>query len=223
MKLRQGLVVLLFRSLTSLICRIDDSQLARVPLRGPLIIYTNHVNVLEIPIIYTRLHPRPIHGLVYADRWKNRLLGWVLDACESIPLHRGEPDITALRAGIDRLREGHILIISPEGTRSGHGRLQVAHAGVVTLALHSGAPLLPIAYVGGEHYKDNLRRLRRTDFRLAVGQPLRLEPRAVRTTREAREQMLKGLMYELAALMPAELRGQFAAAPDDAGMYLRRA
>ncbi len=223
MKLRQRLVVLFFRSLTSLISRIDDSQLARVPSRGPLIIYTNHVNVLEIPIIYTRLHPRPIHGLVYADRWKNRLLGWVLDACESIPLHRGEPDIAALRAGIERLREGHILIISPEGTRSGHGRLQAAHAGVVTLALHSGAPLLPIAYVGGEHYKENLRRLRRTDFRLVVGPPLRLEPPGARPTREAREQMLNALMCELAALMPEKLRGQFAGPRDGAGMYLRRA
>jgi 1-acyl-sn-glycerol-3-phosphate acyltransferase len=217
------LVVLFFRGLTSLICRIDDTQLARVPSRGPLIIYTNHVNVLEIPIIYTRLHPRPIHGLVYADRWKNRLLGWVLDACESIPLHRGEPDIAALRAGIEHLREGHILIISPEGTRSGHGRLQAAHAGVVTLALHGGAPLLPIAYVGGEHYKENLRRLRRTDFRLVVGPLLRLEPPGARPTREAREQMLNALMCELAALMPEKLRGQFAGPRDGAGMYLRRA
>ncbi len=210
MKLRQRLVVGFFRGLTSLICRIDDTQLTRVPQRGPLIIYTNHVNVLEIPIIYTHLHPRPVHGLVYADRWKNRLLGWVLDSCESIPLHRGEPDITALRAGIERLRAGHILIISPEGTRSGHGRLQRAHAGVVTLALHSGAPLLPIAYVGGEGYKENLRRLRRTDFRLVVGRPLRLVARGARPTREAREHMLDELMAELAGLMPEEFRGDYA-------------
>ena len=223
MKLRQRLVVLFFRGLTSLMCRIDDAQLARVPLRGPLIIYTNHVNLLEIPIIYTRLHPRPIHGLAFADRWNNRLLGWVLDACESIPLHRGEPDLAALRAGIERLREGHILLISPEGTRSGHGRLQVAHAGVVTLALHSGAPLLPIAYVGGEHYKENLRRLRRTDFHLVVGQPLRLEARGARATREVREQMLDELMHELAALMPEEFHGEYASPRDGAGMYLRRA
>lgn len=223
MKLRQRVVVFFFRGLTSLMCRIDDAQLARVPRRGPLIIYTNHVNVLEIPIIYTRLHPRPLHGLVYAERWKNRLLGWVLDAAESIPLHRGEPDITALRAGIERLREGHILIISPEGTRSGHGRLQAAHAGVVTLALHSGAPLLPIAYVGGEHYKENLRRLRRTDFHLVVGRPLHLVPGSARPTREAREGMLDGLMRELAALMPEELRGEFGGPRKGPATYLRLA
>jgi 1-acyl-sn-glycerol-3-phosphate acyltransferase len=222
-KLQQRLVVLFFRGLTSLICRIDDAQLARVPRRGPLIIYTNHVNIIEIPIIYTRLYPRPIHGLAYADRWKSRLVGWLLDVCESIPLHRGEPDITAIRAGLERLREGHILLISPEGTRSGHGRLQVAHAGVVMLALHSGAPLLPIAYVGGERYKKNLRKLRRTDFHLVVGQPLRLEARGARPTREAREQMLNELMHELAALMPVELRGEFSSPPKAPTAYVHRA
>ena len=223
MKLQQRLVVLFFRGLTSLICRIDDAQLARVPRRGPLIIYTNHVNIIEIPIIYTRLYPRPLHGLAYADRWKSRLVGWLLDVCESIPLHRGEPDITAIRAGLERLREGHILLISPEGTRSGHGRLQVAHAGVVMLALHSGAPLLPIAYVGGERYKENLRKLRRTDFHLVVGQLLRLQARGGRPTREAREQMLAELMHELAALMPVELRGEFASPPTAPAIYVKRA
>lgn len=223
MKLQQRLVVLFFRGLTSLVCRIDDAQLVRVPRRGPLIIYTNHVNIIEIPIIYTRLYPRPMHGLAFADRWKSRLIGWLLDVCESIPLHRGEPDITAIRTGLERLREGHILLISPEGTRSGHGRLQAAHAGVVTLALHSGAPLLPIAYVGGERCKENLRKLRRTDFHLVVGQPLRLEAHGARPTREAREQMLAELMYELAALMPAELRGEFAGRPTAPAAYLQRA
>ena len=223
MKLQQRLVVLFFRGLTSLICRIDDAQLARVPRRGPLIIYTNHVNIIEIPIIYTRLYPRPIHGLAFADRWKSRLVGWLLDVCESIPLHRGEPDLTAIRAGLERLREGHILLISPEGTRSGHGRLQAAHAGVVTLALHSGAPLLPIAYVGGERYKENLRKLRRTDFHLVVGQPLRLVARGARPTREAREQVLNELMHELAGLMPVEYRGEFADPPKAPAVYVKRA
>jgi len=51
-----------FYALTSLLCRIEGSQISRVPPRGPLILVSNHVNVLEIPVLYTRLWPRPISG-----------------------------------------------------------------------------------------------------------------------------------------------------------------
>lgn len=210
MSLSQRGAVIFFRGLTSLLCRIDDRQLTQVPTRGPLIIFTNHVNILEIPIIYTRLKPRHVHGLIYAERWRNRLLGWLLDVCESIPLHRGEPDIAALRRGLERLREGHILIISPEGTRSGHGALQEAHAGVVTLALHSGAPLLPVAYAGAEKWRGNLRRLRRTDFHVRVGQLFHLDAHGEIVTREVRRQMIDEMMYQIAALLPPQYRGQYA-------------
>jgi hypothetical protein len=56
--LSEDLIAGTLRSITSLICRIDDAEFASIPGQGPLIIYTNHVNILEIPILYTRLRPR---------------------------------------------------------------------------------------------------------------------------------------------------------------------
>jgi 1-acyl-sn-glycerol-3-phosphate acyltransferase len=204
------MVVGTFKGLTTLLCRIDDAQLARVPDRGPLIIVTNHVNILEIPIIYTRLQPRPIVGLVSAHRWENPLLRWLLEVVGAIPLRRGTADITALRRAVEILKAGSILIISPEGTRSGHGRLQKALPGVVLLALHSGAPLLPVVYHGSERYREDLRRLRRTDFHLGVGRPFYLDARGEAVTRPVRQQMVDEIMYQLSALLPPAYRGVYA-------------
>jgi 1-acyl-sn-glycerol-3-phosphate acyltransferase len=209
MTLSHFFVVTTLRSLTSIICRIDDAQLARVPDQGPLIIATNHVNIIEIPIIYTHLQPRPVSGMVLADRWENPLLGWILDVGETIPLRRGEPDIGALRTAIERLKAGHMIIIDPEGTRSGDGRLQKGNPGAVLLALRSGAPLLPVVFHGSEHYKENLRRLRRTDFNIEVGRPFHLDAGGRRVTRQVRQQMIDEVMYQMAALLPPSYRGVY--------------
>jgi len=214
-------VVAFFRALTGLLCRIDDAHLARVPARGPLIVVTNHVNLLEIPIIFTHLQPRPVTGLVSAHRWDNRWLRWILETCGGIPLRRGESDISALRRGLAALAAGVIVIISPEGTRSHDGRLQPAHPGVVTLALHSDAPLLPVAYYGSEHYREDWRRLRRTDFHIAVGRPFRLEPGVARVTRQVRQEMLDRVMRQVAALLPPAYRGAYAEPDSAADRYLR--
>ncbi len=210
MSLSQRFIVALFRILTGALFRIDSSQAGRIPLEGPLILVTNHINIMEIPVIYSRLQPRKLHGLVLADRWKNPLVGWGLDACGTIPLERGGVNLEAMRRALAVLEAGEMLIISPEGTRSGHGRLQPAHPGVVTLALKSGAPLVPIGYSGGEGYKENFKKLRRTPFHMAVGQPFRLVAEGAAPSREQRMQMLDEIMYRVAAILPPEYRGVYA-------------
>jgi 1-acyl-sn-glycerol-3-phosphate acyltransferase len=209
MSFSQRLIVALFNGLTNAIFRIDDSQISRIPTQGPLILVTNHINIMEIPILYGRLQPRPMHGLMLADRWKNRVVAWGLNACGTIPLERGGVNLDAMRLALDVLRAGEMLIIMPEGTRSGDGRLQAGNPGVVTLALKSGAPLLPIAYSGGEHYQQNLKKLRRTPFHLAVGEPFWLKASST-LDRQVRQQMMDEVMYRLAVLLPPAYRGVYA-------------
>ncbi len=209
MTLTHRIVIATFKGLTSLLCRIDDAQLAQVPERGPLILIANHVNILEIPILYTRLQPRPVTGFAAAYRWEALWTRWLLDVCGAIPLHRGEADIAALRKALELLRAGHIIAIAPEGTRSEHGRLQQAHPGVVLLALHSGAPLLPVVYYGAEHYRGNLRRLRRTDFHIVVGEPFYIDAGGAKVTRQVRRQIVDEIMYQMAALLPPAYRGVY--------------
>jgi len=218
--LTHRIVIATLKGLTSLLCRIDDAQLARVPDQGPLILVANHVNILEIPILYTRLQPRPVTGFAAAYRWEKLWTRWLLDVCGAIPLHRGEADIAALRQALELLKAGYIFAIAPEGTRSGHGRLQQAHPGVVILALRSGAPLLPVVYYGAEYYRDNLRRLRRTDFHIVVGEPFHVDAGGVRVTRQVRQQIVDEIMYQMATLLPPAYRGVYSDLSAATGKYL---
>jgi 1-acyl-sn-glycerol-3-phosphate acyltransferase len=221
MTLTYWVVTSTIKGLIRLLCRVDDAQLAQVPDRGPLILVANHVNFLEVPLLYTYLQPRPMAGFAKAETWDHPLLRLLADLWEAIPLHRGEADMAALRQALKALEAGHILGMAPEGTRSGHGRLQRGHTGVVLLALRSGAPLLPMVYYGGELFWRNLNRLRRTDFHIVVGQPFYLDAGGVKVTRQVRQQMTDEIMYQMAALLPQVYRGFYSDLAAATEAYLR--
>jgi 1-acyl-sn-glycerol-3-phosphate acyltransferase len=200
------------KGLTRLLCRIDDAQLALVPGQGPLIIVANHVNFMDVPLLFTHLRPRPVSALIKAETWDNPAMGWLFNTAggsSAIPVRRGEADIDALRQGLRVLKAGHILAVAPEGTRSGHGRLQHGQPGIVMLALHSGAPILPVVYYGGERLQHNLKRLRRTDFHIRVGDPFFLDAGGRRVARDTRQAMTDEIMYQMAALLPPAYRGVY--------------
>jgi 1-acyl-sn-glycerol-3-phosphate acyltransferase len=209
------------KRLTRILCRVDDAQLAHVPAQGPLILIANHVNFLEVPLLYTHLQPRPVTGFAKIETWHNPAMGFLFDLYGAIPLRRGEADVAAFRRGLAILEAGHILTVAPEGTRSGHGRLGRGHPGVVMLALRSGAPLLPMAYYGGESLRQNVARLRRTDFHIVVGRPFYLDAGGVKMTREVRQQMVDEIMYQLAALLPPAYRGHYSNLAVATEQYLR--
>jgi 1-acyl-sn-glycerol-3-phosphate acyltransferase len=209
------------KGLTRLLCRIDDGQLSRVPNQGPLIIVSNHINFLEVPLLYTHLQPRQVTGFAKAETWDNPAMGFLFNLWQAIPLRRGEADINAMRLALKALQNGKILAVAPEGTRSGHGRLGRGHPGVVTIALQSGAPLLPIVYYGNEHFKHNISRLQRTDFRINVGNPFLLDSRGMKVTRQVRRQMTDEIMYQLAILLPPNYRGYYSDINFARDTYLR--
>ena len=209
------------KALTRVICHVDDAQLAHVPQRGPLILVANHINFLDVPLLLTHLQPRPVTGFAKAETWDSPFMAPLFDLWGAIPLRRGEADVGALRRALKALEEGFILAVAPEGTRSGDGCLQRGHPGVVLLALRSGAPLLPVVYYGGERFKHNVRRFRRTDFHIVVGHPFHLHVKGVRVTREVRQQMADEVMYQLAALLPPAYRGHYANLGSATESYLR--
>ena len=221
MTLKRRVVDATMHGLINVLCRVDEAQLAKIPDRGPLILVANHVNFLEIPVLYTRMDKRLLRVLAKAETWGNPFKEFLFDLSMAIPVQRGEADMSAVRLAVQALEAGHILAVAPEGTRSGDGRLQRGHPGVVMLALRSGAPLLPMAYYGGETFWRNLPRLRQTDFRVVVGQPFTLDARGVKITREVRQQMVDEIMCQIAALLPPAYRGYYADMKAATGTYLR--
>ena len=211
MSLPKRIAAAFFTALTGLMFRVDAAQLAKVPGGGPLIIVTNHVHIPEIPTLYVRLLPRKVYGMAQAEKVLARnLWGAILRWIDTIPVWRGEADLNALRTGIRRLTEGNIILLDPEGTRSHDGRLQKGQPGAILMALHSGAPILPVVHFGSENYRENLKRLRRTDMHYVVGKPFRVEAGGERVTSAVRQQMIDEVMFQMAGILPPQYRGAYA-------------
>ncbi|MGD0877118.1 MAG: lysophospholipid acyltransferase family protein [Anaerolineales bacterium] len=211
MNLFQKIAALFFKALTGLMFRVDAAALAKIPRDGPLIIVANHVHIPEIPTLYVRLLPRKVYGMAQAERVLDRnLWGAILRWINTIPVWRGEADLNALRTGMRRLTEGAIILLDPEGTRSHDGRLQKGLPGAILMALHSGAPLLPVVHYGSENYQENLKHLRRTVLHYVVGKPFRLNPGEERVTSAIRQQMIDEVMVQMARLLPPQYRGAYA-------------
>ena len=194
---------------TNIMCRIDASDLHKVPKSGPLIVYSNHTGLIEVPLIFAHLQPRPVKGIAKVETWDGWFLRWVFNVWDAIPIRRGEADLTAMRVSLEALEKRFIVGISPEGTRNKTGMLIKGHPGIITLALRSKAPLLPIVHWGGENFSKNLKRLKRTDFHIRVGEPFKLHPGDERVTKDVRQQMVDEMMYRMAAMLPEYYRGAY--------------
>jgi 1-acyl-sn-glycerol-3-phosphate acyltransferase len=210
MNLLRWITAAFLRALTGLMFRVDATQLTKVPRRGPLIIVTNHVHIPEIPTLYTRLWPRRVYGMAQAEHVFDRnITGSILRLFGTIPVWRGEADLHALRTGIKKLSEGNIILLDPEGTRSHNGCLQKGRPGAILMALHSGAPLLPVVHYGSENYRENLKHLRRTDLKYVVGKLFRVDAGGQRVTSCIRQQMIDEVMFQMAGLLPPQYRVRY--------------
>ena len=197
------------RFLTGLLLKVDAEQLKRIPLEGPIIIIVNHVNMLELPTIYSRIPSDLGTGFSKVENWDNPIFRLLFSNWDVIPIERDTVDMTAMRRGLQALDEGRILFITPEGTRSHDGRLQEGKPGVVMMALRSGAPVWPVACYGGEAFKANLKRLRRTEYHIAVGHPFRVSPDVEKVSGDVRRRITDEMMAQIAALLPPAYRGVY--------------
>jgi 1-acyl-sn-glycerol-3-phosphate acyltransferase len=203
-------------------CRIRKENWENIPHEGPLLAYANHTGMVEAPVMYTQLQPRPkTTALAKVETWDNWFLNWVFNLWEIIPIRRGEADMDALRKSLEMLEKGYILGISPEGTRSKSGKLLRAHGGVAMLALKSGAPLIPVAHWGGENFGANVKKFKRTDFNIRVGRQFYLDDHGQRVSKEIRQQMADEMMYQLAKLLPEYYRGEYSDIENATEKYLR--
>ncbi|HCR72342.1 MAG TPA: hypothetical protein DIW23_12915 [Anaerolineae bacterium] len=203
------LTVFLIKIWIRLTCHVDVSELQKVPMNGPLIAITNHTGQIEVPIMFAYLQPRKITAWAKAEAFDNLFLKVIFGIWKIIPVRRGEADIKSLKVAVKMIKDGYIFGIAPEGTRNKTGKLLRAMPGTVLLALHSGAPILPIVHWGGENYLKNLKSFKRTDFHIRVGEPFKLNVEGVKVNGEIREQIADEMMYEIAKMLPEEYRGEY--------------
>ena len=155
------------------ILKIDGKAIKKIPMEGPLLAVANHVNFLDAPVVIALLHPRPTTGLVKKEFWDNALHAFLFNVWGGIPIDRDIADFNAFKAAKEALREGKILAVAPEGTRSRNGRMIWGKPGIAILARQCDVPILPLAYYGHEDFYDNIKKLKRTPMHIRVGEPLR--------------------------------------------------
>lgn len=199
--------------LMHLFVRIDADELEKIPANGPLILLTNHINFLEGPIVYTKLQnlqPRMLTGFAKVEFWDNPVTAFLFNTWDTIPLKRGEADLSAIKEAVARLKTGDIFAIAPEGTRSHDAKMLRAQSGIAMLGYMSGAPIIPIAGYGHENYISDFKQFRRPSYHLIAGQPFRLDSGGKRVRGEMRQEMADEIMYQLATLLPEKYRGAYA-------------
>jgi len=94
-------------------------------------------------------------------------------AAGAFPVRRGERDTAAIETAAQLCREGHVVVMFPEGTRRKKGLRKKyearAHTGAARIALEAGVPLVPAGITG----TDRLGRL--APVRVAYGPPIPLD------------------------------------------------
>lgn len=202
-KFSHGLVKLVAKSCL----RVSTQGMQDIPQSGPLLIVINHLGDADIPALISSLPFTP-DALGKIELYDLPILGRLMDWYGIIWLHRGRPDKRALRAALDGLAEGRIIVIAPEGRYSLSGALEEGTNGAAFLAYKSGAPILPIVITGteNENVYGHMKKLRRAPVRIRVGKIFRLtdQPSA---RREAINDGTSQIMAALASLLPEKYRG----------------
>ena len=100
-------------------------------------------------------------------------LGPFIAACGAFPVRRGQRDEEAVETALRLCKEGHVVVMFPEGTRRQKG-LRKKHearwrSGAARIALEAGVPLVPAGIVGSD------RLMQFAQLRVAFGPPIRLD------------------------------------------------
>lgn len=201
---------LVFRPILLIWTRKDVVGLENIPKEGPLILASNHVNMLD-SVLLAVLVPRRIVYMAKIELWKTPVIGPLYGLAGFIPVRRFEADLGALRRAEATLRDNQVLGMYPEGTRSVKPGLGKGHPGTAIIALRTGAPILPVAISGTSGVALPRSLFRLTRVRIAFGKLFRL-PEGGRLKAELVEECTKRIMTEIAVLLPEEYRGEYAQA-----------
>ncbi len=142
------------KGLLSILLKIKGYRikgLENLPSEGPVIVACNHLSLWD-PIIVGCTMNRPVYFMAKEELFELPVLGKLLPELGAFPVKRGQGDIGAIRKSIAVLKEGKVLGIFPEGTRSKSGELQEALSGIVLIMEKSKAPVLPVKVIGSRDY-----------------------------------------------------------------------
>lgn len=205
-----GLTRMVVGLIAPLIAKLHTEGIENIPNSGPVILAMNHIHWLDIPLASLRV-PRITHYMAKAELFEVPVLGGFVRRVGAFAVRRGEGDREALRTGERLLAEGNILVIFPEGHRSGSGVLLKAHPGAGYIAMRTGTPVVAVAIHGTQKI---FKRIRPT-VTIRYSLPFTIGQSTDKRTRDSLSQATDQIMYRIAALLPPESRGPYATMPSE--------
>ena len=207
----------ILKPLLKLIYRIRIEGLENLPKEGPAIIAANHLSFLDSFFIPLSVPRRKVTYLAKADYFKSWKTAWFFNMVGQIPTERegGAKSQRSLDVALGVLKEGKLLGIYPEGTRSPDGWLHRGRTGVARLALTAQAPIIPCGLVGTEKVQPKNAKFPRLTGRLTVhvrfGKAIEVERYAGRETdRLVLRSVTDEIMYEIMQMSGQEYKDEYA-------------
>jgi 1-acyl-sn-glycerol-3-phosphate acyltransferase len=193
--------------------------LDNVPAEGAAILASNHLSFSD-SIFMPLMVPRPVVFLAKSEYFtgkgiKGKLTAAFFRLTNQLPMDRsgGAASALSLNAGMDVLKNGSLLGIYPEGTRSPDARLYRGKVGVARLALQARVPVIPVAMIGTDKVQPigkrvpNIRRIG-----MIFGEPMDFSRYyGMEDDRLIQRSVTDEIMYELMRLSGQEYVDEYAA------------
>ncbi len=119
----------------------------RVPSRGGALLLINHQSFLD-PIFVGLPLARPVSYLARDSLFGVPVVGWILKRTYVIPINREAASSTSIRLAAERLQQGFLVGLFPEGTRSRDGEIGPLKPGFMALLRRVDVPVIPVAVAG---------------------------------------------------------------------------
>ncbi|CAN5329633.1 lysophospholipid acyltransferase family protein [soil metagenome] len=213
-----------------LLFRPEVQGLENIPSKGPAILASNHLSFSD-SMFLPLMVPRRVTFLAKSEYFTGKGIKGFLSrsffaGAGQVPIDRASRTAAkdALDTGTRILREGKLLGIYPEGTRSPDGRLYRGKTGLARMALETGAVVIPVVMIDTEKIQPIGKKIPRIHkVRIRIGAPLdffRYE--GLSGDRFVERSMTDEVMYELMLLSGQQYVDLYAAkvkaAMDKTGM-----
>jgi 1-acyl-sn-glycerol-3-phosphate acyltransferase len=175
--------------------RPKASGIEHVPREGGFVLAANHLSNFDPWAVGLPIFPWRFLRFMAKSELFWWPLGPIITAGGAFKVRRGQADIQAIDTAVELARDGHAVMMFPEGTRRKKGMVKKfqprAHSGAARIALAADVPLIPAAIKG----TDNLLRL--GPVRVAYGEPVQLDDLRGQDPREAAYEATDRLMAEI--------------------------
>jgi acyl-[acyl-carrier-protein]-phospholipid O-acyltransferase / long-chain-fatty-acid--[acyl-carrier-protein] ligase len=170
--------------------RVDVLGLENLP-SGGFLLLPNHISWVDAVLLQLAC-PRPIRYVVDQEYYHKRILYPLLRVLGCIPITSRQSH-SAIRAATEKIAEGEIVCVFPEGRLERTGTLLRLHRGYELIARHASAAVVPVwldqlwgsifSFQGGKFFRKLPKRIP-YPVTIAFGKPLEADAADIATVRE---------------------------------------